>query len=162
MKICLLGSMKFLPQKEMIAKHLESLGHEVEYSHQDAHMMKPFKDWKEKLMKEHVKRIEWSNAVLIVNFPRERDLNYWVESYIGGNTLGEIFIAWYLGRRLYSWFEIPQGHPYFEELDNMGIRIWKEKDLCKHDDSEYEKLTRNYEVCNKCGNVRSIESKGKT
>ena len=154
MKICLLGSMRFLPQKEMISKYLESIGHEVQYSNQDAHNMKPFKEWKLKLMKKHIKRIEWSDTVLIINLPRQMDIDHWVESYIGSNTLGEIFIAWYLGKNLYSWFEIPKTHPYYEEMDSMEIKVWDPKALCKHSDDNYKSLFRNYEICEICGNVK--------
>jgi len=118
--------------------------------------MKPFKEWKRKLMRKHVRRIEKSDAVIIMNLPRQTDIDYWVESYIGGNTLGEIFIAWYLGKRLYPWFEIPKGRTYFEELNNMGIEVWEPKALCAHPNDEYRKLSRNYEICKICGNVRKI------
>ena len=156
MKICLLGSMRFLPQKKMISKYLESLGHEVQYSNQDAHKMKHFNEWKLKLMRKHIRRIEWSDIVLIVNLPRQRDIDHWVESYIGSNTLGEIFIAWYLGKNLYSWFEIPEEHPYFEELDCMEITTWEPKALCKHSEDEYSVLCGNYSICNICKNVKKI------
>ncbi len=121
--------MRFLPQKQIISNYLQTLGHEVQYSNQDAHEMKPFKKWKVKLMRKHFKRIEWADAVLIVNLPKQMDVDYWVESYIGSNTLGEIFISWYLGKKLYSWFEIPKDHPYFEELDSMKIKIWEPRKL---------------------------------
>lgn len=157
MRICLLGSMSFLPQKRVISKYLGGLGHEVKYSSQDAHKMKPFKEWKQKLMKKHVKRIEWADSVIFLNLPRQMDIEYWVESYIGGNTLGEIFIAWYLGKKLYSWFEISEGHRYFEELDSMEISVWEPKALCKHPTDAYKKISKNYEICNICGSFRRIQ-----
>jgi len=148
--------MRFLPQKEKIASYLESLGHEVQYSNQDAHKMEPFRKWKLDLMKKHVKRIEWSEAVLIINLPAQMDFDHWVESYIGSNTLGEIFISWYLGKAIYSWLEIPPGHSYSEEFDVMGIKIWEPKDLCKHPKTKYKKILPNYEICQICGNARKI------
>jgi hypothetical protein len=148
--------MRFLPQKELIAGYLESLGHEVEYSNQNAHNMNPAKEWKLKLMQKHIKRIEWADAVIIINLPAEKDVNYWVESYIGPNTLGEIFIAWYLRKDLYSWLAIPKDHPYFEELDVLSIREWEPKDLCKHSDKDYQRISRNYSECKICGNIKPI------
>ena len=146
--------MRFLPQKELIASYLKSLGHEVEYSNQNAHNMNPVKEWKLKLMQKHIKRIEWADAVLVINLPAERDVDFWVESYIGPNTLGEIFISWYLHKDLYSWFEIPKDNQYFEELDVMNLKVWEPKDLCKHSKENYTKYSRNYEVCQLCGNIK--------
>jgi hypothetical protein len=157
LKICLLGSMRFLPQKEKIATYLESLGHEVKYSNQDAHKMEPFRKWKLELMKKHIGRIEWADAVLIVNMPAERDFDHWVESYMGGNTLGEIFIAWYLRKEIYSWFKIPEDNRYFEELDVMNVKEWQPRDLCPHPQENYRKISSNYEICKICGNIRNIE-----
>jgi hypothetical protein len=156
-KICLIGSMRFLSQKRNIAEYLESLGHEVQYSNKDAHNMTPFKQWKLELMKEHVKRIEWADTVLIINLPAEMDFDYWIESYIGGNTLGEIFIAWYLSKNLYSWLMIPERHRYFEELNPMDIKLWEPRDFCKHPNEKYRKILMNYEICEICGNVKDIK-----
>jgi nucleoside 2-deoxyribosyltransferase len=149
--------MRFLPQKEKIAEYLSSLGHEVEYSNQDAHKMNQVKEWKLKLMKKHIKRIEWAEAVLIINLPAQRDVDYWVESYIGPNTLGEVFIAWYLGKDVFSWFKIPEDHPYFEELDVMNVKTWEPKNVCSHPNEKFRKISRNYVICEVCGNIKIIQ-----
>ena len=158
MKICLIGSMTFLDYKKRIAYYL-SKEYEVVYSSESAKKYlnneQLFRRKKQELMKKHVQRIEWADAVIVVNLPRQIDLDYWQESYIGGNTLGEIFIAWYLGKQLYSWFPIPRGHMFYEELSNMGIRVWQDRRQCNH--NQFENLTRNYVICKVCGLIEQKE-----
>jgi hypothetical protein len=153
MKICLLGSMRFLSQEKMIAEYLEKLGHEVQYSNQDAHKMVPYEESKIMLMKKHIVRIEWSDAVIAINMPAEMDFDHWVESYIGCNTLGEIFIAWYLGKKLYSWFEVPKTNTNFDELKVMNVKVWEPRYVCSHPKKNKLKILQKYEVCKICGTI---------
>lgn len=53
-------------------------------------------------IREHFKKIEYSNAILVVN-----PAHHGIEGYIGGNTLMEMGIAFYLGKKIYLMNAIP-------------------------------------------------------
>ena len=53
-------------------------------------------DIKEGAIKHHFKKEEWCDAVLIANYDKNG-----IEGYVGGNTLIEIAIAYYLKKPIY-------------------------------------------------------------
>jgi len=57
------------------------------------------------------KKIENSDAVLIMNHEKKG-----IKGYIGSNTLMELSIALYLGKKIYFLHPIDDEHPHFEEL----------------------------------------------
>lgn len=65
------------------------------------------------LIKVHFKKIEKSDAVLVLNYTKGK-----VKNYIGGNTLMEVGFAFYLGKKIYFLNPIPR-QSYREELIAM-------------------------------------------
>lgn len=61
----------------------------------------------------HFKKIEWSDAVLVLNYDKND-----IANYIGGNTFLEIGIAFYLGKKIYLFNDIPE-ISYKEEILGM-------------------------------------------
>jgi hypothetical protein len=62
---------------------------------------------------EHFKKIEASDAILVVN-----PLKYDIDHYIGGNTFLEMGIAFYLGKKIFILYELPK-MSYELELASM-------------------------------------------
>lgn len=62
------------------------------------------------------KKIENSDAVLIMNHEKNG-----IKGYIGSNTLMELTIALYFGKKIYFLYPIDEKHPHFEEL--IGINL---------------------------------------
>jgi nucleoside 2-deoxyribosyltransferase len=115
MVIAVCGSLVFHKQMREVQKQLESLGHSVFVPKsldliEQQGFVKP-KTVEERLaaeakydfIREHFKKIEKSDAVLVVN-PTHHE----IEGYIGGNTFLEIGIAFYLGKKIYLLNTIPK------------------------------------------------------
>jgi hypothetical protein len=119
MKITICGSTTFVRDMTKTKKHLEEKGHEVfvprplvtEEWYQENHgrdnllKMKPI--WTQK----HFKRIENSNAVLILNNEKNG-----IAGYLGPNTLMELSVAFYLRKIIFFMNSFEENHPYYEEL----------------------------------------------
>ena len=60
-------------------------------------------EWKRKMMKDQTKKIESNDAIMVLNFEKNGQLNY-----IGGATFMEIVKAWELGKLIYLYNEIPE------------------------------------------------------
>ncbi len=58
---------------------------------------------KEELMKNHFSKIEWCDAILVLNHDKNG-----VAGYVSGNTLMEMGVAQYLGKRIYLIKPIPE------------------------------------------------------
>ncbi|MFC1598511.1 hypothetical protein ACFL2U_00660 [Patescibacteria group bacterium] len=109
MKITICGSMVFA--KEMLAaqKQLEELGHEVLIPI-DTHecLIKPELqddlDWaiNQNLDKDHFSKVANSDAVLILNYPKNN-----INGYIGGSTLMELGIARHLDKKIFILHDLP-------------------------------------------------------
>jgi len=76
---------------------------------------------KQRLIKEHIKRIERSDAILVLNFDKDGK-----EGYIGGNTFLEISIAYYLKKKIFLWKKPSKNLPYFEEIMALKPKIINE------------------------------------
>jgi hypothetical protein len=62
----------------------------------------------------HFKRIENSDAVLILNNEKKG-----IVGYLGPNTLMELSVAFYLGKKIFLMNSLEENHPYYEELIAM-------------------------------------------
>jgi len=134
MKICLCGSIAFFDDMLKVKKELEELGHEVklppaeiENEHGDMVDVKEYyklrqdtsdeESWiwtaKERAIKSHFNKIEWSDVILVLNYDK-RD----VEGYVGGNTLMEMGLALHLNKKIFLWKNIPE-LGYKEEILGM-------------------------------------------
>ncbi|MCA9388399.1 hypothetical protein KC644_01390 [Candidatus Berkelbacteria bacterium] len=129
MKITICGSMVFVDQMNLLKADLEKIGHEV-ISPQVISGGVPFrrlvenrggiakldKDdpiWqlKANAIDDHFKKIAWCDAVLIANYDKNE-----MAGYVGGNTLMEIAVARFLGKRILVLKEIDNGLNYKEEI----------------------------------------------
>lgn len=63
----------------------------------------------------HFKKIENSDAVLILNYEKNN-----IKGYLGSNTLMEISVAFFLGKEIYLLNPIDEEHPHFEELAGIN------------------------------------------
>ncbi len=74
-------------------------------------------DYKKKtrLMKGHFREIIKSDAVLMVNLPKNG-----IEGYIGGDGLLEMGLAFHLKKPIYILNEIKDDHPFAEEIIGLG------------------------------------------
>ncbi len=119
MKMAVLGSMRFHKQMIEAKERLENMGHEIflpHVEHGDFHEMRrvdaeKWKNLKPGFMKDHFGKIRRSDAVLVLNYDKDG-----LQNYIGGNTIMEIGIAFYLGKRIFLLNPIPAGMAYTEEL----------------------------------------------
>ena len=134
MKITLCGSIAFFDEMLSRQKELESIGHEVKLPpHEikdDNGDMIPVKqyyairkstdkndgwiwDAKEKAMRTHFEKVEWSDVVLILNYDKNNIINY-----IGANTLLEMGLAFHINKPIYLLNPIPE-ISYKEEILGM-------------------------------------------
>jgi hypothetical protein len=135
MKITICGSAAFVEEMQGVAAELKNLGHEVkgmptkfvdgdgrEWQTADYHKFKksrPF-DKPEFLnnhhqrIREHFDKVEWSDAILVTNYDKNG-----VADYIGPNTLMEMGVAFYLGKKIYLLNPVPDT-PWKEEI--LGMR----------------------------------------
>ena len=145
MKITICGSIAFYDEMIAIKKELEQLGHQVELppfevKDENGNMI-PVKEYyskrknetddtswiwdrKEEAMKLHFQKVEWSDAVLILNFDKNN-----ISNYIGANTLLEMGLAFHLNKKLFLLNNIPEVN-YKEEI--LGMKpIIINKDLTR-------------------------------
>ena len=134
MKITICGSIAFFDEMLQIKQELEKLGHEVKIPPtkiaDDQGKMIPVKqyyemrkdendddswiwDEKKKAMHSHFDKVEWSEAILVLNYTK-RD----IENYIGANTLLEMGLAFHLEKPIYLLNPIPD-ISYKEEVLGM-------------------------------------------
>jgi hypothetical protein len=76
---------------------------------------------KTKLIDKHIKRIENSDAILVLNFDKDKR-----KGYIGGNTFLEMGIAYYLGKKIFVWKNPSKDLFYFEEIEALNPIIINE------------------------------------
>lgn len=76
-----------------------------------------FEREKSRAIEEHFQKIEMADAILVANYSKNG-----IEGYIGGNTLIEIGLAFYLKKKIYFLFPIPE-MSYKEELIGMKPTI---------------------------------------
>lgn len=66
---------------------------------------------KTKFIKNHLKKIERSEMILVVNLEKNGQ-----KGYVGGNVLVEMAIAFYLNKRIYILNNIDRKNPFYEEI----------------------------------------------
>jgi non-canonical (house-cleaning) NTP pyrophosphatase len=131
MKITICGSMHFDPAMQMAKQQLETLGYEVEKPNvADGHVysdnLDENADLKRGFIDEHFRKIDDSDAVLVVNHTKNG-----VDNYIGGNTLIEIAYAYAHGLEIFLLNPVPQVN-YSDEIHGMHP-IVIDSDLAKID-----------------------------
>ncbi|MDD5144926.1 MAG: hypothetical protein PHW72_02280 [Candidatus Pacebacteria bacterium] len=135
MKITICGSIAFQSEINSVKKKMELLGHEVkiwplelkdgegnlipveEYykiRKSAANDEKWVWDRKAEAILEHFNKVAWSDAILVLNYDKKG-----VKGYIGGNTLMEMGLAFYLKKKIYILNEVPE-LSYKEEI--LGVK----------------------------------------
>ncbi len=134
MNITICGSIAFYDEMLDIKKNLENLGHKVklplsEVKDEKGNMI-PVKEYyakrkaeindtswiwdrKEEAMRLHFQKIEWSDAILILNHNKNN-----IPNYVGANTLLEMGLAFHLNKKLFLLNDIPE-ISYKEEILGM-------------------------------------------
>ncbi len=107
--------MVFLDDMKALERELVLRGHEVRrpdiFWPKDGTSCPP--ERKAEAIREHFSKIEWSDAIVVVN--REKN---GIAGYIGGNTLMEMAVAFQLGKKIYLSDQVPQ-ISYAEEILGM-------------------------------------------
>lgn len=122
MVITVCGSIKFFDNMLDIQKKLEASGQTVlmpvkadgvDYWEQDN--TKRVKAKKElELISEHFRKIEQSDAILVVNITKKD-----IENYVGANTFLEIGFAHYIEKKIYFLNPIPNQPYIIDELQTI-------------------------------------------
>jgi len=135
MNIAICGSIFFIDEMTKAKKILEEKGHDVqmpptEVQSEDGGMMLA-KDlytlrkvtteidgwiWERKAwaMKLHFDKVEWSDAILVLNYDKNG-----ISGYVGANTLLEMGLAMHFGKKIFLLHPIPQ-QSYTEEIRGMN------------------------------------------
>lgn len=131
MRITLCGSIVFFDEMESIRQKLEELGHEVKTVEKDIADengvvldMKARHEFikskssvavrlKTKAMKEHFAKVDWCEAILIVNEEKKS-----IPGYIGMNTMLEAGLAFHLEKKIFLFNDIPKVD-YEDEIRGM-------------------------------------------
>lgn len=145
MKITICGSIAFYDKMLDIKAELEKLGHEVKIPPSEAkdedgstldvrdYYVKRKSEtdpvswiWKrkEEAMRAHFKKVEWCDAVLILNYDKNN-----IKDYVGANTLLEMGLAFHLNKKIFLLNSIPEVN-YKEELLGMMPKVIR-NDLSK-------------------------------
>jgi len=135
MKITICGSATFINEMEAVAEQLKNLEHEVKgmpvkFVDEDGKLWQTsdYQKFKKSLpfdkpeflnnhhqrLREHFDKVAWSDAILVTNYDKNGMANY-----IGPNTLMEMGLAFYLGKKIYLLNPIPDAS-WKEEI--LGTR----------------------------------------
>ncbi len=115
MIIAICGSLTFFKNLRDLQKQLKSLGHiallpkgirlletgKHQKSQTIAERLKA--EAKYDFIREHFRKIEKADTVLVANYDKKG-----IKGYIGGNTFLEMGIAFYLGKKIYLLYPIPE------------------------------------------------------
>lgn len=135
MKVTICGSIAFYDEMLKTKNELEELGHEVRLppselkddrgnviSCKEYYKLRKedgvgddswLWDRKTDMINDHIKKIEWSDAILVLNCDKKG-----INGYIGGNTLLEMGIAFYLKKKIFIMNSVPE-MSYKEEILGM-------------------------------------------
>lgn len=121
MKIFIVGSKSVFEKVAEIKQTLEAAGHivfppagydtpnkEAEVKQQS---MEAFLEFKSRMFREQLERIPMVDAVLVLNFEKNGQQNY-----IGGSTFLEMFKAWELGKKIFTFNPLPENMLHDELL----------------------------------------------
>ena len=127
MKICICCSLSFTDEVKKIADRLYELGHEVFLPNGviiDAIHKPDFDSVKAKrgngydFVREHFKKIEESDAMLVCNFTKNG-----IDNYIGANTFLEMGFAYYVKKPIYALNPLPDYKYINDELLNFDVKV---------------------------------------
>jgi len=127
MKITICGSCSFAKEMGRAMEALKKRGFEVfapeplvtEEQYQGVYGREKFLKMKPVFTTNHFKKIQNSDAVLIFNLEKKG-----MRGYFGSNTLMELSVAFYLGKKIYFLHPINESHPHYEEvigLDSINL-----------------------------------------
>lgn len=118
MKIFLICSKNFYNLIPKIEKDLLDRGHilQMPNCYDDPDMERKMQDlggdahreFKAKMFKKSEELISDLDAVLVLNFDKEKDEKIY-KNYIGGATFLEMYDAFRLGKKIFLWNDIPEG-----------------------------------------------------
>jgi hypothetical protein len=135
MKITICGSIAFQDEALSIKEKLEKLGHEVKLwplqlkdgkgqlisakkYYKIRHIATENEKWvwdrKAEAVLKHFDKVAWSDAILVANYDKNS-----VKGYIGGNTLMEMGLAFFLKKKIYLLNKSPE-LSYKEEI--LGLK----------------------------------------
>ena len=138
MNITLCGSIAFYDEMLEIKEKLEQLNHHIklppfEIKDKNGNMIPVIEyyskrkietnptswiwDRKKESMKLHFQKIEWCDAVLILNYDKNN-----IPNYIGANTLIEMGLTFHLNKKIFLFNNIPKMN-YTEEILGMKPTI---------------------------------------
>lgn len=145
MKITICGSIAFQDEALALKENLEKLGHKIEIwpskvkgeNGQYIPVQEYYKirraadnnekwvwDRKAEAIMEHFDKVVWADAILVANYDKND-----IKGYIGGNTLMEMGLAFFLKKKIYLLNQIPD-LSYREEI--LGLKpILIDGDLVK-------------------------------
>ena len=122
MTITICGSIKFHDDMLDIQKKLEAKGHTIlmpvkadgvdYWAADNTARVKAKKELE--LISEHFKKIEKSDAILVVNITKRE-----IENYVGANTFLEIGFAHYIDKKIYFLNPIPDQPYILDELQTI-------------------------------------------
>lgn len=152
MKITICGSIGFYKEMETARDELTKRGHEVKIPELALEVPQEFgggkkvyfgqfieqsggigafpvgnKIWdlKESAINDHFEKIDWCDAILVINHEKRG-----IKGYIGGNTLIEIGVAFYLKKKIYIQNPVSSELSYKQEI--MGMKpVMLDGDLSK-------------------------------
>lgn len=123
MKIMLICSKQFYNKIEEIKLELESKGHKIYLPNcyddptTEARMQalgrKEHQEFKAKMFKQSEEAIKELDAVLVLNFDKEKHGEIY-PNYIGGATFLEMYDAFRFNKKIYLYNDIPEGMLYDE------------------------------------------------
>jgi len=126
MKITICGSSEFVEDMKKAADYLSTKGHIVflpeplisETDYLKENTKEKLLEMKPVFTQNHFKKIENSDAILIINHKRKG-----FEGYFGSNTLMEISVAFYLGKKIFILNPIQEDLPHYEEIVGLNSII---------------------------------------
>lgn len=75
---------------------------------------------KQKAIQDHFRKIEWADAILVVNNEKRG-----IKGYVGGNTIVQVGVAAYLNKPIFILNDISSELPYKQEILGMKPIILK-------------------------------------
>ena len=131
MKILIVCSKMFYPRIDEIKNELENRDIEIllpnTYDNPSLEQEmwdqgeKAHQEFKARMFKRSCDTISNMDAVLVLNFDKEKDGNIY-KNYIGGATFLEMYDAFRMGKKIYMYNDIPEGMLY-DEIDGFGPTI---------------------------------------
>ena len=126
MIITICGSNTFVEKMGEAAEYLKEKGLEVftpeplvtEEWYQENNSRENLLEMKPVWTQNHFKKIQNSDAVLILNYEKKG-----IKGYFGPNTLMELSVAFFLNKKMFLINPVGEDHPFFEELAGMELIV---------------------------------------